>query len=39
MDVQTITYSLAFQSWSKGFFMGPETPVAGAATCRRLDTK
>lgn len=39
MDVPAITYRLAFQTWFKGFFMRPEAPVAGAATCRRLDIK
>lgn len=39
MDVQAITYRLAFQFLSKGLFMGPETPVAGVATCKRVDIK
>lgn len=29
MDVPAITYRLPFQSWFKGLFMRPETPVAG----------
>ena len=39
MNVQAITYRLAFQFWSTGLFMGPETPVARVAACKRVEVK